>query len=202
MRPRILVLGTLVGAIVLFVWQSISHGVIKLPEKGLREFPNDSASTAAAKAIRALAPQNGMYFSAYGAFAAVDISADYADKRPQFVSMMVKQFALDLAVVFLLTLMLDRLRGPSIVRTAANYSVLALGYMGMIDIANGIWWSFSPAWTLGNLIDQVVTFFLVGAALAGVQQWVGEPKIETAERLGVRAQGGVIPSDAGARSAR
>ena len=37
-----------------------------------------------------------MYFSPYGVFAAVDISADYADKSSQFVSMMVKQCVLDL----------------------------------------------------------------------------------------------------------
>jgi len=150
MRPRLLVIGTLAGTVVLFAWQSISHGVIKLPEMGLREFPNDSTSTATAQAIRALAPQNGVYFSAYGVFGAVHISADYADKRKQFGSMMGKQLALDLAVVFLLTLLVDRLRGESIVRTAGAYSVLALAWAGLIHVGNEIWWSFPTAWTLGN----------------------------------------------------
>ena len=187
-RPRLLVFGTVAGAIVLFVWQTISHGLFKLPERGLRVFPNDSAAVAA-HAIRAVAPENGMYFSAYGTFAAVDITSEYADKRQLFVSMMVKQFALNLAVVFLLTLLLDRLGGDGIVRTATTYSALALAYMGMIDIGNAIWWNFSTAWTLGNIVDQVIAFFLVGATLATVARRFGEPRIETEERLGVRAQG-------------
>jgi len=200
-RPRLLALATLAGAIVLFAWQAVSHGVFKLPEKGLLVFPNDSAAVAA-HAIRALAPQNGMYFSGYGTFAAVDITPDYADKRPRFVSMMLEQFALNLAVVFLLTLMLDRFGGESILRTAMTYSMLALAYMGMVDVANGIWWNFSTAWTIGNMIDQVIAFFLVGATLAGIKRRFGEPKIETAERPGVRAQGGPKTGDAGARAPR
>jgi len=202
MRPRLLVIGTLAGTVVLFAWQSISHGVIKLPEMGLREFPKDSTSTATAQAIRALAPQNGVYFSAYGVFGAVHISADYADKRKQFGSMMGKQLALDLAVVFLLTLLVDRLRGESIVRTAGAYSVLALAWAGLIHVGNEIWWSFPTAWTLGNVADQAIAFFLVGATVAWLQRRFGEPRIETAERPGVYARGGVASKDVKARAPR
>jgi hypothetical protein len=201
MRSRLLVVGTLAGAIVLFAWQSVSNGVLRLPEKGLRNFANDSTSVAA-HSIRALAPQNGMYFSGYGAFAAIDISADYADKRPQFVSMMLKQFVVNLAVVFALMLMIDRLGSESVVRTGVTYSVLALAYMGMVDVSNAIWWNFSTPWTLGNMIDQVIAFFLVGVTLAVLRNRLGEPHIETAERAGVHAQGGMASSDAGARAPR
>ncbi len=116
--------------------------------------------------------------------------------------MMLEQFALNLAVVFLLTLMLDRFGGESILRTAVTYSMLALAYMGMVDVANGIWWNFSTAWTIGNMIDQVIAFFLVGATLAGIQRRFDVPRTETAERPGVRAQGGPKTGDAGARAPR
>src|SRR5689334_19636102 len=136
MRSRMLAMCTVAGAIVLFAWQIISHTAIKLPEQGLRVFPNDSAAVAA-HAIRAIAPENGMYFSAYGTFAAIDISASYADKRLQFVSMMVKQFAVNLAIAFFLALLLDRLNGgESVLRTGAVYSFLALAYMGFVDLSN------------------------------------------------------------------
>jgi hypothetical protein len=138
MRSRFLVVATLIGAVVLFAWQAVSHGVIHLPEKGLTPFPTDSMAVAA-KSIRTLAPQNGMYFSAYGVLAAVDISGNYADKRQQFVSMMVKQFVLDLGVVLILALLMDRLADASVVRTGVTFSALALALMGMIDVANGIW---------------------------------------------------------------
>ena len=94
MRPRPLAIATISAGIVLFAWQSVSHGLLGLPEKGMRQFPNDSTA-AAAHALRALAPQNGVYFSSYGVLAAVDISADYTDKTKQFVPMMAKQIVLE-----------------------------------------------------------------------------------------------------------
>ncbi|HEY7236602.1 MAG TPA: hypothetical protein VH539_20755 [Gemmatimonadaceae bacterium] len=190
MRSRFLVIGTLAGAIVLFAWQFLSHEALGLPERGLRAFPNDS-NAVAAHAIRAVAPQNGVYFSAYGAFAAIDITTDYADKRPQFATMLIKQFVLDLGVVLILALLLDRIGDPGIFRTGLNYGALALAYMGFVHVANAIWWGFPTSWTLGNLTDQVITFFLVGLTLAAVRRRFGEPRIATAERPGVRAQGGL-----------
>lgn len=201
MRSRFLVVGTLVGALVLFVWQFVSHGALHLPELGLKPFPTDSTAVAA-KSIRAIAPQNGMYFSAYGVLAAVDISSDYADKRQQFVSMMVKQFVLDLGVVLILALLMDRLGESSLLRTGVTFAALALALMGMIDVGNSIWWNFTRAWTLGNIADQVLGFFILGATLAALRRRFGEARTATAERLGVRAQGGLQGSDAGARAGR
>ena len=201
MRSRFLVIGTLVGAIVLFAWQTLSHGALGLPEKGMRVFPNDSMAVAAHN-IRALAPQNGMYFSAYGVLAAVDISADYRDKRTQFVAMMLKQFAVNLGVVLILALLFDRIGESSVVRSGTIYGLLALAFMGMIDAGMYIWWNFAAPWTIGNVVDQVISFFLVGSTLAALRRRFGEPRVATAERPGVRAQGGLSPSDAGVRAGR
>jgi hypothetical protein len=181
MRPRLIVVATLAGAIVLFAWQTISHAALGLPEKGLQVFPNDSTGSPA-HVIRALAPQNGVYFSSRGVFAAIDISADYADKTKQFVPMMLKQLFVDLAVVLVLVLLVPRIGDSSIIRTGATYGVLALAYQGMIDTGNAIWWNFPLAWTLGNMLDQLIAFFLVGMTIAAVANRYGAPRIETAER--------------------
>lgn len=199
MRSRFLVIGTLAGAVVLFVWQTISHGALGLPEKGMRVFPTDSMAVAAHN-IRALAPQNGMYFSAYGVLSAVDISSDYADKRSQFVSMMIKQFVVNLGAVLILALLFDRIADPSIVRSGMVCGALALALMGMMDAGYYIWWNFAASWTIGNAVDQVISFFLVGSTLAVIRRRFGEPRIATAERPGVRAQGGLPASDSGARA--
>lgn len=201
MRSRFLVVATLVGAVVLFAWQAISNGLLQLPERGLKPFPTDSM-TVAAKSIRGLAPENGMYFSAYGVFAAVDISSDYADKRQQFVSMMVKQFVLDLAVVLILALLIDRLADSSIVRTGVTFAALALALMGMTDVANAVWWNYSTAWTLGNVADRVISFFILGVTLAALRRRFTDARVATAERPGVRAQSGLPSSDPGARAGR
>jgi hypothetical protein len=201
MRSRFLVIGTLAGAIVLFVWQFFSHEALHLPEKGLRQFPNDS-TPAAAHAIRALSPENGVYFSQYGVIAAIDVSADYSNKLPQFTSMLIKQFVLNLGVVLILALLLDRIGEVSLWRTGVTYGALSLAFQGFIHVANGIWYNFPISWTLGNVTDNVITFFLVGLTLAAVRRRFGEPRMATAERPGVRAQGGLSPTDAGARAGR
>jgi hypothetical protein len=192
MRSRLLVIGTLVGALVLFAWQSLSHGVLGLPERGLREFANDSATASAARAVRAIAPQNGIYFSRHGVLAEVDISPDYSDKTKQFVSMMLKQVIIDIAVVFILVLFLDRLASYSIWRTGATYAALALAYMGGLDVANWVWWNFPASYTIGNILDQVIGFFLVGLTIAALgRRWM-TPEVTTAERPSVKA--GALPA--------
>jgi len=190
MSSRLLVIGTLLGGIVLFAWQSLSHGLLGLPEKGMREFPGDSAGVVAHN-IRAAAPTNGVYFSRFGVLAAVDISSDYTDKRKQFSSMMVKQLVLDFAVVLVLTLLVGRLASPSVVQTGLMYALLALVFAGLVFLSNGIWWNFPLAWNLGNVADQVIGFFLVGLTLGALERRFAEPEIETAERPGVRAKGGL-----------
>jgi hypothetical protein len=72
----------------------------------------------------------------------------------------------------------------------------------MIDAGMYIWWNFAAPWTIGNVVDQVISFFLVGSTLAALRRRFGEPRIATAERPGVRAQGGLSPSDAGTRAGR
>lgn len=201
MRSRFLVVATLVGAVVLFTWQAISNAALHLPDQGLRPFPTDSMAVAA-KSIRALAPQNGMYFSEYGVLAAINISSDYADKNRGFVSMMVKQFVLDLGVVLILALLMDRLGDPSILRTGVTFAALALALIGMSDVANAVWWNYSTAWTLGSLADRVISFFILGVTLAAVRRRFAETRVATAERPGVRAQSGLPGSDQGARAGR
>jgi hypothetical protein len=198
MRPRFLVIGTLIGALVLFAWQSVSNGALHLAEPGLKPFPTDSMA-AAAKSIRALAPQNGMYYSAYGVFAAVDISSGYTDKTRQFVSMMAKQFILDVAVVLVLALLMDRLGDPSVLRTGVTFAALALALIGMSDVANAIWWDYTRSWMLGTLADRVISFFILGVTLAALHRRFGDTRVATAERPGVRAKGALAAIDAGAR---
>jgi len=184
MSPRLVVIGSLAGAIVLFAWQAASHELLHLPEKGFRAFPNDSSGSPA-HVIRALAPTNGMYYSGRGVFAAVDISADYADKTKQFGAMLAKQFAVNLAVVLLLALLVERIAEESVLATAATFALLALAFQGMMDLSNKIWWSYSWPWTLGNMLDQVIAFFLVGLTLGALRRRYGEPHIKTAERPGL-----------------
>lgn len=201
MRSRLLVIGTLVGALVLFAWQSISHGLLGLPEKGLRQFPGDSGTASAARAIRTIAPENGIYFSRYGVLAEVDISPRYDDKTRQFASMMVKQLAIDVAVVFVLVLFLPRLTSDKLWRTAAAYGALALAYTGGIEVSNWVWWNFPAPYTIGNMADQLIGFFLVGLTIAALGRRMLPPDATTAERPSVKA-GAVPVSERGVRANR
>lgn len=181
MRPRLLVIGTLAGALVLFAWQAASHELFHLPERGFRAFPNDSSGSPA-HVIRALAPENGMYYSARGIFAAVDMSPSYSDKTAQFGAMLGKQFALNVAVVLVLMLLGERIGEDSVLGTAGTYALAALAFQGMVDVSNAIWYNFSWTWALANMLDQVIAFFLVGLTIAALRTRYSEPKTKTAER--------------------
>lgn len=202
MRSRLLVIATLVGGIVLFAWQFISHGALKLPEKGMREFPNDSATATAAHALRALAPENGVYFSRYGIYASVGIGPTFGDKTKDFVPMMLEQLVLDFVVVLVLALLFDRVGATSVVTTGAAYAALALAFAGLVFVSNWIWWDFPMSWTLGNVADQVIGFFLLGVTFAVLRNRFGEQRATTAERPGVRAPGGLTTGEPRMRTPR
>jgi hypothetical protein len=95
--------------------------------------------------------------------------------------MLIKQFLLDIGVVLILALLLNRIGDLSIFRTGLNYGALALAYVGFVHVANGIWYGFPTSWTFGNVADSAITFFLVGLTLAAVRRRFGEPRIATAD---------------------
>jgi hypothetical protein len=197
MSTRFVVVGTLVGAIVLFAWQTVSNAAIPWHMATMTEFAEDSAT---AHAIRAAAPQNGVYNSKYGVLAAVRISPTFADlsSGSAIGSMLAKQLALDIVVALLLVLLLGRLPLESAVRTGVTFAAAAFAISAIIELSNAIWYGFAASYALVNVVDQTISLFLFGAAVAAIRGRI-DPVARTEERPAVRAQGGIHTGGTGAR---
>ena len=195
MRNRFLIIGTLVGTVVLFAWQTLSNAAIPWHMATMSEFASDSA---AAHAIRAAAPQNGTWFSKYGVLAAVAITPDFADKT--IVPMLTKQLVLDLLVTLAAVALLLRLPSDGVVATGVTLSLGALAVGAVMQFSDWNWYGFGFSYALVNVIDQAIAFFILGVTLAALRRRFGEPEeIRTAERPGIRAQSGLPASGLGTK---
>lgn len=197
MSTRFLVVGTLVGAIVLFAWQTISNAALPWHMATMTEFVNDSTT---AHAIRAAAPQNGVYFSKYGILAAVHITPAFTDltSGTAIGPMLGKQFALDLVAALIVVLLLGRFPVEGAVRTGVTFALAALAVSAIAELSNTIWYGFAASYSLVNVVDHTIAFFLIGAALATLRTRM-ERVAPTEERPAVKAQGGLPTSGTGTR---
>jgi hypothetical protein len=197
MSTRFLVVGTFVGAIVLFAWQTVSNAALPWHTATMTQFANDSAT---ARTIRSAAPQNGVYFSNYGILAAVRITPTFSDLTASTAMgpMLAKQFGLDLVATVVLLLFLGRTPSEGAVRTGVTAALAALAVSAIIELSNAIWYGFTASYSLVNVVDQTIAFFLVGATLAALRVRM-ERVAPTEERPAVKAKGGLPTSGSGAR---
>lgn len=187
MNGRFLLFGTVVTAITIFAWQSISNTVIPWHAATMREFANNDAVV---QAVRANAPENGVYHSAQGILASVALTPNLIDKTTLIGQMLGKQFIINLAVAFLLALVALRLRPATTLRTATSFAIAGFAGSLLIEASNWNWYGFSGPWTAVNVIDQTIQWFLAGVVLAALMRRLAP----------AAATGGVgIPAGAGIR---
>lgn len=192
MNARLLLLGTLAGALTLFAWETISNAAIPWHASTMRSFTD---SNAVVQAIKANAPTNGMYVEARGIVAAVSFTPDNRDKSTLMGLMLGRQFALDLVVAFVLLLAMLRLPRASNSQYALGTAAVALALSASIFVSEWNWYGFGTAWTVVNVIDRTIGYGLTGLVLgAVVNKWSGRSR--TDEWGGVKAPGG-LPSTMG-----
>lgn len=198
MNGRFLVIGTIVGALVLFVWQTLSNAALPWHEMTMREFGNNDAVV---QTIRAAAPSNGMYWSKQGILAAVSMTPDLADRTSMaaMTPMLVRQAAIDLVMALLLALVL--LRIPVRAGLAPAFT------LGLAGLAAGIvaqgsdwnWYGFGVGYAIVNVVDLTIQFFLAGLVLSMLVRRLA-PRTRTQEMAGVPA-GGTYPGYGSGRGA-
>jgi hypothetical protein len=160
---RFLVLGTVVTAIALFAWQSISNVVLPWHAATMGEFANNDVVV---QAIRANARENGVYFSPQGILAAVALTPNLIDKTTLIGEMLGKQFVINLAVSLLLALVVLRLRPSTTMGTATALAMAGLAGSALIELSNWNWYGFALSWSTVNLMDHTIQWFLAGLVLA------------------------------------
>ena len=178
-------LGTILGAIVLFVWSAIAWMIIPWPGDPLQAFANEEAMAAA---VKANAPQSGNYIlpneprrtpgmtdEQYNA--AMKAAEDRMNNGPMIfaavrlgpISMaraLILGFISDLITVFIACLLLlqtDRLSYRGRVAFVAGLGLLIF-VATHLDEWN--WWGFSSAYTLMQFGAVVIGWILTGLVMS------------------------------------
>jgi hypothetical protein len=181
-----LVLGTVLGAIVLFVWSAIAWMVIPWPGEPLRSFTNEDA---VGQAISANAPRSGNYLlpnmpkrtpgmtdQQYAA--AEKAMADRWARGPivfaavrlepfgSFGAALVIQFLTQLVLALLATVLLQQTCGLS--RAGRIGFVAAIGVIIFVGghVDEWTWWSFSNAYMLMQFGAIVIGWVLAALVIS------------------------------------
>lgn len=182
-----LVLGTLLGGLVAFVWSTVSWEVLGWHEKTMVKFQNDEEVSAV---IASHAPVDGTYILP-GAPSTEGMSAEQKktvqaaliarmQKGPimvaavrrggfgSFAKGLIIQVLSLLAAAFLLTWLVLQTSGLSYGRKVLFLAVVGLAASVIVDLPNWNWWGFSGAFTAVNLADSTLTWLVAGLAIAKV----------------------------------
>lgn len=185
---RSLVLGTILGGLVAFLWSSVSWEVIGWHEKTLVTFQNEDDVSAA---IASHITQSGTYLLPAGPSqagmtseqkkAAQEVLTQKMQKGPvmlasirrdgfgSFTRGLVTQVLIQMAGALLLTwLLLQTASGLSYMRRVAFLAVAGLAASVIADLPNWNWWGVSGAYTAVNLADYTITWLLAGLVIAKV----------------------------------
>lgn len=180
-----LALGTILGAVVLFIWSALAWMIIRWPGEPLRHFTSEDAIVAA---IKANAPRSGNYLIPIEPQRLPGMTEEqyqkatkdaedrmnngpmvFAAVRLEPVSMaqaMIVGFLTNVIAVFLacvLLLQTDRLSYRGRVLFVAGLGLLVF-LAGHLDEWN--WWGFSNAYTMMQLGALVIGWILSGLVIA------------------------------------
>lgn len=185
MTARRFLLGTLAGAFTLFVWETLSNTVIPWHRATYSAFTD---SAAVLQAVRANAPENGMYVDVRGVVAAVAIGPDMASRESLLGVMLGRQLALDLVVAAVLLALFTALPRMPVRQYAITAAAAALAVAASVLGSDWNWYGFGTGWTLVNIVDRAIGYALVGLVLGVlINKWTARTK--TDEWGGVRASG-------------
>lgn len=165
MNGRSLVVCTVVGTLVLFVWQLLSNTVIPWHAATWHPFAADTTA-AVVRAFRMQAPTNGVYTNPHGMVVMMSATPDYVDQTTLIGKMLGRQAAIDLFAAAILCFLAARVREqqPTAVAAVAAFGALATSVVG--ELGNWNWYGFSIPWALVNIVDTTIAFSLAGFVIA------------------------------------
>ena len=187
-----LILGTIFGGLVAFVWSSISWELIGWHEKTMVPFQNEDEVSAV---IASHASQDGTYLLPSGpptagmtaeqkksALAAtmqkmqagpIMVAAVRRGGFGSYSRGLIIQLVSLMAAAFLLTWLLLQTTGLSYARKVAFLAIAGLAASVIVDLPNWNWWGFSGAYTAVNLADSMLTWLVAGLVIAKVAKPAG-----------------------------
>ncbi len=164
--------GGIVGGIIAFIWYSFSWMFLPWHTTTLGAFKSESA---VAQAINVNTPASGMYFMPMmqkGAATTAGVPQVFAAVRLEgatsMVSATVTELVIQIITAILVTWLLTKTSGLSYWRRVGFILVFAVaaGIFGNLPYWN--WFGFSVNYTLVQLADAIIAWFLAGLAIAKI----------------------------------
>ena len=179
------ILGTILGGLVAFLWSFISWEVLPFHQKAVHTFQNEDEVLAM---IASHTTESGNYLLPGGATqaglnaeqkkAAQELVIQKMKKGPlmfaavrrggfdSFARTLITQLLIQMASALLLSWLLLQTTGLSYGRRVAFCAVVGLTASVIADLPNWNWWGFSGTYTLVNLIDYTLTWLFAGVVVA------------------------------------
>lgn len=184
---RKLVLGTILGGLVAFVWSSVSWEILGWHEKTMLTFQNEEDVSAV---IASHATKDGTYILPVGPTTEgmtseqrkktqaavmekmqkgpIMVAAVRREGFGSFSRALVIQLLSLIAAAFLLTWLLLQTSGLGYARRVTFLATTGLAASVIVDLPNWNWWGFSGTYTAVNLADSTITWLLAGLVIARV----------------------------------
>lgn len=192
MKPAHVVFTTLIGAVTLFGWESLSNTALPWHQSTYRAFADSSRVV---ETIRSIAPTNGMYVDTRGVVAAVSFAPDARDKSALLGLMLSRQFGLDVVIALVIMLAMRLFPRATTLQYALGAGCCALAVSLAVFASDWNWYGFGAGWAMVNTVDRVLGFTLVGLTMGGLfNRW--SDRVRTDEWGGVKAPSG-LPSTVG-----
>ena len=177
-------LASLAGAVVAFVWTMISWMALNWHDLDFRSFSDPTPVT---ESIMNQTTESGIYLlpnsdpeihgdpekheqwmvdAAKGPFALMVLRRE--GMKITMGAQMATMFLIQLITAFLLTLLLAQTHIQSFLKRAVFVSIAALAGGMIVHLTNWSWWGFPIATTVVGIVDTGITWFLSGLAIGKI----------------------------------
>jgi hypothetical protein len=161
MNGKYIAAGTIVAAVVLFVWSSVMHMGL-WPESSVKTFADEGAVN---DVIRANGSGNGFYINKSGVVTVVHMDPNVPNTFENMGPMLTGEFISDLVVGLLLALAFALVGIASARNGAAAGIVFGLAAAAHTYASESVWYGYPWLITILNSIEIVVGWMLAGAVL-------------------------------------
>jgi hypothetical protein len=188
MTKRIIV-GSLLAGLAMFIWGSVSHIALGLEESAIKEIPNEDQLL---PLLQTNIKESGFYFFP-GMGSSANLTKEQkaaAEKKwtekytagpygimiyhpegeqPMSPRQLVTQFGVEIVTALVAALVLAQARGlKAYLGRVGLVTLLGLLPFFVVNVPYWNWYGFPPHYTLIQLADKVITFFVAGLVLAAL----------------------------------
>lgn len=196
MPVKKIAIAAVLGGIAFFLWGAISHTVLPFANNAFLQFTNEEAIT---QAILSHAPASGMYFLPWVPHSPEGMTEEEfkaAKKKAEdqlmngpfilasvrlgpmgsFPNYLLIQLFTDMLTALAVCFVLLNTREMSFWNQVFTIEWIGLAGFAALSLPQWNWYAFSTAFTLAEMLDIVVGFFLAGMVIVKVLGGTGKPK--------------------------